>query len=222
MTPAHALAALGCRLYTADVDEPATARACDSVPDIALVVTGDDLGRAGHAIRWIRGSDVMCATPILVVLPADRLPALDHAMGHDDFLVTPFAPFELYARVRQLDRRSASFHDGERIELGVLAIDVVSREVRVNNRMVNLTRMEFDLLTFLMRHPGRVFTRDALLEAVWKDDSTVGLRTVDVHVRRIRTKLGSALPLIETVRNVGYKAVALRGTRELTGDDAVP
>jgi DNA-binding response OmpR family regulator len=104
-------------------------------------------------------------------------------------------------------RRRAGAGDGTVIRLGVLAIDADTYRVTVAGRPLDLTFKEFELLRFLAQHPGRVFTRPSLLREVWGYDFYGGTRTVDVHVRRLRAKLGPEHEhLIETVRSVGYRA----------------
>ena len=123
------------------------------------------------------------------------------------FVLMPLVPAELYARLRQLDWKSATFGSDEVIKIDDLVIDVAGYEARVGGRRLELTHQEFELLRFLAQHRGRVFTRHALLERAWGYAYAGGTRTVDIHVRRVRSKLGDAGELIETVRNVGYKLV---------------
>ena len=136
---------------------------------------------------------------------ADRVLGLE--LGADDYVTKPFSPRELVARVRAVLRRGAPA-DGATtpaIDAGGVRVDLESREVTGHGVAVELTRREFDLLAHVLRHPGRVFTRAQLLEAVWDYPSDIDTRTVDVHVAQVRRKLGDACPL-KTVRGVGYKA----------------
>lgn len=134
----------------------------------------------------------------------DRIIGLD--LGADDYLVKPFSPGELAARVRSLLRRAAP-NAPAALESGALRIDLRSREVSVGGQTVELTAREFDLLVHLARHPRQVFTRPQLLDAVWSTPDWLGEATVTEHVHRVRTKLGrrSAAPMIHTVRGVGYQ-----------------
>jgi DNA-binding response OmpR family regulator len=138
---------------------------------------------------------------------ADRVLGLE--LGADDYVTKPFSPRELVARVRAVLRRGTTDADAPAaIDVGDVHVDLESREVTVAGRPVELTRREFDLLAHVLGHPGRVFTRAQLLEAVWDYPSDVDTRTVDVHVAQVRRKLGDACPL-KTVRGVGYKSEAV-------------
>jgi len=135
---------------------------------------------------------------------ADRVLGLE--LGADDYVTKPFSPRELVARVRAVLRRgTVADTTAPAIDAGGVHVDLESREVTIHGEVVELTRREFDLLAHVMRHPGRVFTRAQLLEAVWDYPSDIDTRTVDVHVAQVRRKLGDACPL-KTVRGVGYKA----------------
>ncbi len=166
---------------------------------------GDDLPRAQKSIQKIRDGGPLVEVPILVAVTVARLPALDFSIGFDDFLLMPIVPAELYARLRQLDWKSATFGSDEVIKIDDLVIDIAGYETRIAGRRIDLTHQEFELLRFLAQHRGRVFTRQALLERAWGYQYAGGTRTVDIHVRRVRSKLGPSGELLETVRNVGYK-----------------
>lgn len=124
----------------------------------------------------------------------------------DDFALRPLSMPELAARVLRLARRQRVLTGDQIVRLGELAIDPEKYEVRVSGRPVELTYREYQLLLFLAVHPERVFSREALLDQVWGYDYFGGTRTVDVHVRRLRSKLEDAdHQFIETLRNVGYR-----------------
>ncbi|RAK38336.1 DNA-binding response OmpR family regulator [Actinoplanes lutulentus] len=138
----------------------------------------------------------------------DRILGLE--LGGDDYVTKPFSPRELVTRVKALLRRAAVSSDntaGVRV-LGPLTLDPGRRAVAVDGQALVLTATEFDLLAHLLGRPGRVFTREELLAAVWGYASAAGTRTVDVHVAQVRAKLGDAAALIRTVRGVGYTADA--------------
>jgi len=143
-------------------------------------------------------------TPILFVTARDeeveRVLGLE--LGADDYLVKPFSPRELVARVKAVLRRGQT-GGGQVLQAGAVTLDPDRRHATIDGRSIDLTATEFDLLAHLMRSPGRVYTRDQLLSAVWGYEAAAGTRTVDVHVSQLRTKLGDASP-IRTVRGVGY------------------
>lgn len=174
-------------------------------PTVVIVEAADDVGRAHKSIKRMRDEGPLVEVPILIAVTVARLPALDFSIGFDDFVLMPVVPAELYGRMRQLDWRTATFGSDEVLKIDDLVIDIPGYEVKLGGRRVELTHQEFELLRFLGQHRGRVFTREALLERAWGYRYAGGTRTVDIHVRRVRSKLGDAGMLIETVRNVGYK-----------------
>jgi DNA-binding response OmpR family regulator len=146
-------------------------------------------------------------TPILFVTArddeVDRILGLE--MGADDYISKPFSPRELVARVRTVLRRAGPPAGAEVLRVGSVEVAVDRRRVRAGDAEIDLTSTEFELLSHLMRAPGRVFSREQLLSAVWGYAAAAGTRTVDVHVAQVRAKLGPASP-IRTVRGVGYAA----------------
>jgi two-component system phosphate regulon response regulator PhoB len=134
----------------------------------------------------------------------DRVVGLE--LGADDYVTKPFSPRELTLRVRAVLRRQQPAPTPARvIEHGTLSLDPERHRCFVDGEEVGLTAKEFSLLQCLMRRPGRVMTRDRLLDDVWGSDITVTTRTIDTHLKRLREKLGRAGDLIETVRGVGYR-----------------
>jgi hypothetical protein len=143
---------------------------------------------------------------LLVVLGTDVAPVFNPNPIVDGILVEPFSDAEVAMRVRHLLWRSRMTATPEVIVVGDLTMDTSSYEVTLAGKALNLTLKEYELLRFLATHPGRVFTRDMLLSRVWGEDYYGGSRTVDVHVRRLRLKLGPRHErLITTVHNVGYR-----------------
>ncbi len=156
------------------------------------------------ALRAARKVPELSQIPTIVTLPPRQVTSFDPASGFDDFLIMPCVPAELYARIRALEWRHSEFATEERLKIGALVIDRAAHEVSVDGRHVTLTAKEFALIAFLAGNRGRVFSREALLARVWGSRYEGGARTVDIHVRRLRAKLGDALPL-ETLRGAGYK-----------------
>jgi DNA-binding response OmpR family regulator len=168
---------------------------------------------AAAALRAARKVGDLTETPTIVALPPRQITVFDPASGFDDFIVVPCVPAEIYARIRALEWRRSEFATEERLKIGALVVDRAAHEVSVEGRRVLLTAKEFALLAFLAAHRGRVHSRESLLSRVWGSRYEGGARTVDIHVRRLRAKLGDALPL-ETLRGAGYKLRAPNEGRE--------
>lgn len=147
----------------------------------------------------------------------DRVNGLE--IGADDYVTKPFSPRELVARIRAVLRRRAPQHSGDVFEVGGLRLDPVAHTVTWQGAPLELGPTEFKLLQYLLSHPGRVFSRQQLLNAVWGDHRFIEERTVDVYVRRLRAGLGSeAEQLIETIRGVGYKLLTTNATAPAVAD----
>jgi two-component system, OmpR family, alkaline phosphatase synthesis response regulator PhoP len=162
--------------------------------------------------RLLRGRPSSAAIPIIMVTArtgeSDRVSGLE--LGADDYVTKPFSLRELVARVRAVLRRPPPVSGSDRnpgYERGRLAIDFEAVSVRVSGSPVRLTKREFELLRFLVENRNRVLSRDRLLERVWGLDRQVETRSVDVHVGRLRGKLGQAGRQIETVIGMGYRFV---------------
>jgi DNA-binding response OmpR family regulator len=199
----------GFRVAVAGDGEEGLQRLFAARPD-ALVLDLMLPGRSGlEVLREVRGEPSTRDLPIIVLTARsaemDKLLGFEH--GADDYLTKPFAPRELIARLRALLRRSRPIRDEGVIVAGALRVDTSSREVTFKSRGLTLTPREFDLLAFLAQRPGRVMSREELLRKVWGYDYVGETRTVDVHIRRLRAKLGQKPGLIETVTGAGYKLV---------------
>ena len=197
---------LGCRVSHGELDP--TGVPADPVAggvDVIILDTGDDIGAARRAIESLgRGEDA--GAPVLLAVGVPRLATLDFSIGFDDFILRPFVPAELYARLRQIDHRNAAYESADEIVIGDLVIDLVGREVAVGGRDIKLTPQEFELLCFLGANINRALERDEILRKVWGYAAGAATRTVDIHIRRLRAKLGPPWDRrIETVRNIGYK-----------------
>jgi DNA-binding response OmpR family regulator len=139
-------------------------------------------------------------------MPGEMLNGIDSNLEIDDFVARPFDLSELVARIKRILNRTNNIDNQDLIRCGDLMIDLAKCEVSVNGRLTILTFKEYELLKFLMSNRGKVFTREALLNQVWGYDYYGGDRTVDVHIRRLRSKIEDAThTFIETVRNIGYK-----------------
>jgi DNA-binding response OmpR family regulator len=146
--------------------------------------------------------------PVIVLMPRGILDGVDSYFEIDDFVVRPFDLSELAARMRRMLNRTNNTGNQDSIRRGDLVIDLAKCEVSLNGKLIVLTFKEYELLKFLMRHKGKVFTREALLNEVWGYDYYGGDRTVDVHIRRLRSKIEDANhTFIDTVRNIGYKFI---------------
>ena len=172
------------------------------------IVAADDQPDAGFAMaRGLRRGDVGVA-PLLLLVRGNQLGDLGGRHDtFDDFCVTPFHPAELEARVRHLLATDPdSGHGHEVVQYEELVLNLETYQAAIEGRPLDLTYMEYELLKFLAASPGRVFSRETLLSRVWGYEYYGGARTVDVHVRRLRAKLGEEhAGLIQTVRSVGYK-----------------
>jgi DNA-binding response OmpR family regulator len=207
---AEVLPALGLLQHQVKIMPADGAALLDAAPcDVILVDGRRDLPRVRSLCRVIRSTGV--DVPVLLVLTEGGLAAITSDWGIDDVLLDTAGPAEVEARLRvALGRLAASSMAGavEEIRSGDLVIEESTYTARLPKRVLDLTFKEFELLKYLAQHPGRVFTRAQLLQEVWGYDYFGGTRTVDVHVRRLRAKLGAEHEaLIGTVRNVGYRFV---------------
>ena len=179
--------------------------------DLLLVDGRRDLAQARDLCRLIRttGTDV----PVLLVVTEGGLAVVSHDWGMDDVVLHTCGPVELEARIRLAIGRLAASRNADDpeshvIRSGEVVVDDATYTAKIGKRTLDLTFKEFELLKYLAQHPGRVFSRQQLLQEVWGYDYFGGTRTVDVHVRRLRAKLGPEHEtLIGTVRNVGYRFV---------------
>jgi DNA-binding response OmpR family regulator len=217
---AEVLPALGLLSHTVRI-LPAEASALLDAPlaDVVLVDGRRELPATRSLCRVLRTTGV--GAPILLVTTEGGLTAVTTEWGVDDVILDTAGPAELEARLRLAITRLAVADPEESTEIhsGEVSIDEGSYTARVRGRVLDLTFKEFELLKFLAQHPGRVFTRAQLLQEVWGYDYFGGTRTVDVHVRRLRAKLGPEHDQsIGTVRNVGYRFVVTPLAEDATAD----
>ncbi len=199
----------GFRVAAAADGEEGLQRVFGSRPD-AVVLDLMLPGRTGlEVLRELRAEPMTRDLPVIVLTARaaemDKLLGFEH--GADDYLTKPFSPRELVARVQALLRRTRPAGGPPAVEAGPVRVDPATHEASCGGRPLALTPREFALLEFLARHPGRVHSREELLRKVWGYDYVGVTRTVDVHVRRLRVKLGDDSRVIETVPGSGYKLV---------------
>ena len=209
---AEVLPALGLLGHSIRV-APAEASALIGAPavDAVLVDARRELMQARSLCRLLQTTGL--TAPLFAILTEGGLVALTAEWGVDDVLLEGAGPAEVDARLRLAIGRTATVPTGDAspgiVRAGELTIDEGTYTCRLRGRVLELTFKEFELLKYLAQHPGRVFSRAQLLQEVWGYDYYGGTRTVDVHVRRLRAKLGAEHEaLIGTVRHVGYKFVA--------------
>jgi two-component system, OmpR family, phosphate regulon response regulator PhoB len=198
----------GFEVVEANDGEEALLLATERKPDLVLLdwmlpqLSGIEVCR-----RLRRNADTR-AVPIIMLTArgeeGDRIRGLES--GADDYITKPFSPSELLARVRAVLRRTRPAVDAEQLRFEDLQMDLIAHKVRRNGREVHLGPTEFRLLRHFLEHPGRVFSREQLLDRVWGPDVYVEPRTVDVHIRRLRKAINarSESDLIRTVRSAGY------------------
>ncbi|WP_247615602.1 response regulator transcription factor [Streptomyces tagetis] len=205
---AEVLPALGLLLHSVRV-APAEGPALIDAPgaDVVLVDGRHDLPQVRGLCRLLHSTGP--GSPLLLVVTEGGLAAVTADWGVDDVLLDTAGPAEVEARLRlALGRRQIVDDSPTEIRNGDLSVDEATYSAKLKGRVLDLTFKEFELLKYLAQHPGRVFTRAQLLQEVWGYDYFGGTRTVDVHVRRLRAKLGPEHEsLIGTVRNVGYRFV---------------
>lgn len=199
----------GFRVYSTGDGEEAVTMVKEYKPDVIVLdwmlpsMSGIDICKQ---LRWSTDTK---GIPIIMLSArgeeSDRIRGLD--AGADDYIVKPFSPAELVARIRAIFRRFRPALSEKVMSFADIKMDVTGHKVTRGNTEIHLSPTEFSLLRYFMEHPGRVFSREQLLDAVWGHDIYVELRTVDVHVRRLRKGLdydGKQPDLIRTVRSAGY------------------
>ncbi len=207
--------ALGRENFTVNVTEMSAKsvleQAVKKIPDLAVFhfqTFPDAKGASAH--RVLKEEKELRDIPVLFLIPKEKTAQIDFGEGVDDFVPVPYEVPELLARLRFLLWKHRRISGEDVIRHGKLIIDLEKYEVSLNGTTLTLTFKEYELLKFMASQPEKVFTRDAILNKVWGYDYYGGTRTVDVHIRRLRSKLESgprAHPYLETVRGVGYKFV---------------
>ena len=185
--------------------EDADSEIAENPPGLVLIEingTGVSSGFNG-LIKQITGEGTV---PVMALITRESVASLSPELPVSDFIIAPYDVREMILRVKRLLQEKNGSHQGEFIRAGEMAIDIAKAEVLIAGHRVELTYREYELLRFLATSPGRVFTREALLNRVWGYDYYGGDRTVDVHIRRLRSKIETdKLTFVETVRNIGYR-----------------
>ena len=189
-------------------DGPSLLAALDDRPPSLIMLDIMLPGMDGMEIlRHLRGHTATARIPVVMATAKgteyDKVIGLD--AGADDYLVKPFGMMEMVSRIRAVLRRTTPTETAPILTMGELSMNCGEHTVYVDRQRVELTLKEFELLRLFLEHPGRVFTRDQLLERIWGGDYLGETRTVDVHIGTLRTKLGDSGAYIRTVRGVGYR-----------------
>lgn len=178
-------------------------------PDLLLLNPKSSSSEALDLYYTLRKEPSLQDTPVLLFVDDAEMASLDLPAGIQDIIFRPIRVSEAIARIKILLKRAHKIDQKSLIRRGKLTMDITKYEVRINDKKVDLTFTEFELLKFLCSSPGTVFTREVLLNKVWGYEYYGGTRTVDVHVRRLRSKIeAKSSVFIETVRNIGYKFIA--------------
>ena len=187
-------------------DDPNSEYEPDSGWSGAVVDATQDPDGAWSFLRALRKRGERL-TPVMLLIGGGHLPELEHRDDlFDDFCLSPFHPAELEARLRHLLVADVDVQQADLVEYGDLTLNLETYQATIAGHPLDMTYMEYELLKFLAQNPGKVFTREILLSRVWGYEYYGGARTVDVHVRRLRAKLGEEhAGLIRTVRSVGYR-----------------
>ena len=174
-------------------------------PVLIVVAAGPGEPAPDALAERLRDHEDLGEVPRLAALEPAHLPAARTLDAVDELLVLPCCEAEMDARVARARRRINGVAEDDVVRVGSLEVNTATYQVTIAGEPVTFAYMEYELLRFLVTHPNRVFTREALLRAVWGYDYYGGARTVDVHVRRVRAKLGEHAGHIQTVRSVGYR-----------------
>lgn len=199
----------GFKVETASDGNEALRKANEVKPDLILL----DImlpGKDGYEVmKSLNQNEKTAGIPVifLTAKSAEFDEVLGLELGADDYIVKPISPRKLISRIRAVLRRSegGKTEGGKNIDFGEVFIDRESYLVKINGKQVFFPRKEFEILYYLASHEGKVISRETLLSRIWGADVYVGDRTVDVHIRKIREKLGGHAEMIETIKGVGYK-----------------
>ena len=200
------LAEWGYRPWLLDPELTVLEQLRDRGADVVLIDFARFSDSLGAIVRQLKREAELRHVPVLALCTSDELPRVDFSSGLEDFIIREAPEPVLIARLKLALWRHSKVDNKDTIRAGKVAMNLASYTVSVDGGPLELTFKEYELLRFLMTHRGRVFSRDALLRHVWGEDYFGGTRTVDVHIRRLRSKVGPEFEsLIQTVRNVGYR-----------------
>lgn len=203
---ASALIRAGHMVETCPSNDDALLETLERLTPEIVILDGSTTDRQPGETRKLLATECNLKEVLLVFVTTEESASEIELSGIDDFLIAPYTPGHVVARIRLILWRTKNIDGDQAVKVGRLMIDLGNYEVTLDGIPIEMTFKEYELLKFLATHQGRVFTREALLDHVWGYDYYGGTRTVDVHVRRIRSKLGTESEnLIETVRNVGYR-----------------
>jgi len=198
----------GYRPWMADPEEPLLDQLLDRGADLIALDFTHPPSDPESLVRTVKGKREFKHIPIVAIIDPRAAADLNFSAGLEDFVIKSETMEELHLRIRFVMWRLSRLDSKDTLKAGDLTMNLASYQVHVGGDDIFLTYKEFELLRFLMTHRGRVFSRDALLRHVWGEEYLGGTRTVDVHIRRLRAKIGPQFDdLIQTVRNVGYKMI---------------
>lgn len=198
----------GYRPWLAEPETPLLEQLRERGADLLLLDFTAQLAEALSLVRSLKRDSELKHMAVVALVEARDAQNLDFSVGLEDFLVKSDSFEELETRIRFVLWRLSKVDSKDTVRAGALTMNLASYQVSVKGEGIELTYKEYELLRFLLTHRGRVFSRDALLRHVWGEEYLGGTRTVDVHIRRLRAKIGTEFDtLIQTVRNVGYKFI---------------
>lgn len=199
------LESAGCEVVmTADLSPPSALLAAEAV-DVILIDLLSGTNGVGRTVEMIKDNHWLEEMPVVALISKDDVESIKAVVEINEVIIYPCNPTEMSLRLQLALRARPEDEEEGIIKIEGLVINPISYEITVDGSLVSLTYKEFELLKFLAKNSGKVYARQTLVKEVWNHDYSNGMRTVDVHIRRLRAKLGRYSSLIATVRNVGYR-----------------